>query len=145
MAPPRRPLPPRVVADSNVIVSALHLGGNPEAVLTLARRGVISLHVSPFILTEVATVLARPKFSWARQAILDALRGLPAQVVDPGPPHLHVLADVADNRIIECAAATRARYVVTGDRELLALSKHGRTLIVSPREFLVAVGADPPR
>ena len=137
MPPPLRPLPPRVVADSNVIVSALHVGGNPEAVLTLARRGTIALYVSPFILTEVATVLERPKFSWPRQAILDALRGLPGEVIDPGPPRLHILADDADNRIIECAVAARAGYVVTGDRELLALGKHGRIRIVSPREFLV--------
>jgi predicted nucleic acid-binding protein len=91
----------------------------------------------------VATVLGRPKFSWERQAILDALRGLPGQVIDPGPPHLHVLADDADNRIIECAVAARARYVVTGDQELLALGKHGLIRIVGPRDFLVEIRAQP--
>lgn len=129
-------MPPRVVADSNVIISALHAGGKPEAVLSLAHRGEIELYLSPFILGEVATALEGVKFRWDRERITDALLGLSARIIDPGPPRLRVLPDPPDNRILECALASRARYLVTGDRHLLALGAYRRIRILTPDTFL---------
>ena len=132
-------MPLRVVVDSNVIISALHLGGNPGAVIDLGRRGTIDLYVSPFILNEVAAALAGPKFRWVHGRIAVAIAALPARVIDAGAPRLSVVPDVADNRILECAVAARAQYLVTGDRELLALGSHRRLRICTPRDFLVRV------
>ena len=53
----------RVVLDTNVIVSGLNFPGNERLVLELARRGRFDLCLSPFILEEVAGVLAH-KFGW---------------------------------------------------------------------------------
>ena len=47
----------RVVADSNVLVSALQFGGKPMALLTLAEEGQIDLSISKAILTETLAVL----------------------------------------------------------------------------------------
>src|SRR5713226_5328599 len=43
----------RVVADSNVYISAINFGGVADEVLALGRRQVIALFVSPSILKEV--------------------------------------------------------------------------------------------
>jgi putative PIN family toxin of toxin-antitoxin system len=130
----------RVVADSNVLISALHSGGGPPGVVVdHARRGDFTLYLSAFILEEVARILI-DKLHWTPQRVFSALVGLrnAGTVVDPGPPRLHILPDETDNQIIECALAARARYLVTGDRALLALGTHGRVRIVSPRVFLDA-------
>jgi uncharacterized protein len=131
-------MPPRVVADTNVIISALHRGGKPRAVLTLARRGEIDLRLSPFILGEVRGVL-RLKFGWETPRIRIAIRGLRATMVRPGTARLDVVRDPADNRILECAVACRAQYLVTGDRDLLELGTHGQVHIVTPAALLSAL------
>ena len=129
-------MPLRVVADSNVIISALHVGGNPGTVIDLGRRGTIDLYVSPFILNEVSAALAGPKFRWVRGRITVAIAALPVRVIDPGPARLSAVPDAPDNRILECAVAARAQYLVTGDRELLALGSYRRLHICTPRDFL---------
>jgi putative PIN family toxin of toxin-antitoxin system len=128
------PLP--VVADSNVIISGLYTPGNPRAVLDLARTGAINLYLSRFILHEVVTALAGEKFRWPATRIMIALQALPGDTVDTGPPYLHVVADEADNRILECALAAKADYLITGDRHLLALRRYQRIRVVTPAEFL---------
>jgi putative PIN family toxin of toxin-antitoxin system len=130
-------MPRRVVADSNVLISALHRRGTPQTIVDLARTSEVDLYLSPFILDEVHGILDR-KLGWDNRRIELTLLGLrlAATIVDPGPPWLHVLADEPDNRILECAVAARARYVVTGDRRLRALGKFRRVRILSPRAFL---------
>jgi putative PIN family toxin of toxin-antitoxin system len=130
-------MPRRVVLDSNVLISALHRHGTPQAIVDLARTGEVDLYLSPFILDEVSGILRR-KLGWDDQRIALALLALrlAASVIDPGPPRLHVLADEPDNRILECALAAQARYLVTGDRRLRALGKYRRVRILTPRAFL---------
>ncbi len=128
-------MPPRVVADSNVLISALHWGGKPAAVLDLAHHGKIALYLSPFILEEVHDILA-VKLLWDTRRIRTALASLPATCIDPGPEHLTVVRDEADNRILECALAARAEYLVSGDRDLRTLDAYRRIMILSPAAFL---------
>ena len=47
-------MPRRLVADSNVLISALHRRGKPQAIIDLARDGEVDLYLSPFILDEVS-------------------------------------------------------------------------------------------
>ena len=82
-------MPPRVVVDTNVIISALHRGGTPHAVLTLARRDEIDLRLSPFILAEVRGVL-RTKFGWETPRIRTAIRSIHARIVRPEIGRAHV-------------------------------------------------------
>lgn len=48
----------RVVADTNVLVSALQFGGKPKQLLDLAADGQIDLAVSDAIIAETLRVLA---------------------------------------------------------------------------------------
>lgn len=48
-----------------------------------------------------------------------------------------VRAKKDDNRILECAISAKADYLITGDKKhILPLRKVGKTMIVSPAEFL---------
>jgi len=131
---------PRVVADSNVIISAFHGAGNPRRVLLLANTGKLELFHSPFIVDEVARILAGRKFRWPLERVAEAIAGLPGNLVLPTGPPIQVARDETDNRILESAVAARADYLVTGDRHLVGLTWYLRTRILTPRAFLDAIG-----
>lgn len=59
----------RVVADPNVLVSAIIADGEPRDLLRRGIRGEIDLLHSTAILEEVVDVLGRPKFKAARAEI----------------------------------------------------------------------------
>ena len=128
----------RVVADTNVYVSAIVFGGTPEAILVLARAGVVQLFVCPAILAELRSVLSKT-FGWPGHRVRDALAEVRA-VASRARISVRisgVLAHEADHRILECAAAARADFLVTGDRtHLRPLEAFEGVRIVTPREFL---------
>ena len=101
--------PPRVVADSNVFISALLGSARAAAVLTLGEQATITLYASDYIFAEVAKVLD-DKFSWTSGGIADALQGMRGYVrlVSPGRRRITVARDPKDNPILECARAASA-------------------------------------
>ena len=136
----------RVAIDSNVLVSALHFGGTPEALLLLANEGRVELFVSPFILAETARVL-KSKLGWTDKAVRDtiALIREVVTVVEPTRTVDAVPHDPTDNRILECAVHARADFLVTGDKHhLLPLGTYAGIKIVTPRACLDAL-EHPPR
>ena len=127
----------RVVFDTNIYVSALAIpGGNAEDAYVEAIRGTFELFTSVAILTETARVL-QTKFDWAEERVREVIHdiGQTATVLRPRPT-LHVLKDEPDNRILECAIAAQAEYVVSGDRHLLALKHHAGIAMISLADFL---------
>lgn len=131
----------RVVLDTNVIVSGLNFPGNERMVLELALRGRFELFLSWFILGEVSGVLTR-KFGWDQERTVRAVSALQNAATIVEPPRLdEVIADGhADNRVLECAVAANADYLVTGDRRhLLPLGEHRGTGIVNAPRFLSAL------
>ena len=77
------------------------------------------------------------KFDWAEDKVREAVRAISqvATVLRPRPT-LHILKDEPDNRILECAIAAQAEFVVSGDRHLLALKHHANITMISLAEFL---------
>ncbi len=114
-----------VAADANVVISGFYGAGNPRRIIDLAQTGEIKLFVSQPILDEVADVLQRDKFGWTKGEVRYALDRLleVAHLVEPTRTVDVVKADPSDNRVLECAAASRSDYLVTGDKHLLVLSK----------------------
>jgi len=49
-----------------------------------------------------------------------------------------VCRDPNDDMFLECAALAKADLLVAGDKDLLTLSTHRRTPIVTPSEYLRA-------
>ena len=130
----------RVVLDTNVIISGLNFPGNERLVLELALRGRFEFYMSRFILEEVAGVLMR-KFGWDNERAAQAILVIENAATVVEPPHLPEVVEGghADNRVLECAVAASADYLVTGDRRhLLPIGEHQGTRIVNaPRFFSV--------
>lgn len=128
----------RVVFDTNIFISAIIFGGNPRAILELARAGEIKLITSKAILLELAKKL-HSKFSWGQGEIEEVVGGIGAfaQIVNPGKKVRKIKADPADNRVLETALEAQAEFIISGDkRHILPLKKFKNVVIVSPAEFL---------
>ncbi|HEY6339015.1 MAG TPA: putative toxin-antitoxin system toxin component, PIN family [Candidatus Sulfotelmatobacter sp.] len=133
----------RMVLDTNVFVSALVFGGVPRTVLELADAGKCALFYSEPIQAEVRRTLAE-KFDWAPAKLQEALPVVwsMGELVVPRAIVHAVPRDPDDDRIIECALEAKAAYIVSGDKDLLALGSYKSILVVTPREFLEAFASE---
>ena len=131
----------RVVFDTNVFVSAFAIPGSlSDEAYRRARAEAVELFTSVAILTELASTL-RGEFGWEEMPIKDALKSISrvAEVVKT-EPHLAVVRDATDNRILECAELVQADLIVTGDIHLLKLRRFGHAGIVRVATFLRILG-----
>jgi putative PIN family toxin of toxin-antitoxin system len=131
----------RVVFDTNVHVSAFAIPGSlSDEAYRRARAGEVGLLTSVAILTELAATL-RSKFGWEERPIIDALKSISrSATVVKTTPHLRVVHDASDNRILECVELVDADLIVTGDPHLLKLRRFGRAGIVRVSTFLRVLG-----
>lgn len=125
--------------DANTVVSAaLNPSGTPRLALAAARaRGVIAL--SEAVYTEIAEVLARPKFATVLtdDRRRETLELLAAAALWVEPEHrVNDCRDAKDNRYLELALAARATTIVSGDDDLLVLDPWRDARIVRPARFL---------
>ena len=127
----------KVVFDTNIFISAFVIpGSNAETAYSHALRRDFTLYSSVAILTETAQKL-REKFGWQPDKITSLLKAIAkVAIVIKTKPHLHLLADEPDNRVLECAEAAGADFVVTGDKHLLFLKRFQNSNVVRLSDFL---------
>ena len=142
------------VFDSNLLISAFLSRGNPASVsnelLRFARRGDVHLHLSGDIVDETLATLigswrAQARYGYTTHMALQFCEGLiSACTIIDDPPAIPgaVPRDPDDDKIIACAIAARAQYIVTRDRDLLSLVAYGDITIASPERFVAVVRAE---
>jgi len=127
----------RVVLDTNVLVSGFaYPNGIPGRILDAWKHGAITMVLSRCILDEFVRVLPRLKHvSFSATEIRDIADGLMllAETVEPDTGLDNTLRDQSDQAILGTLRAANADYLVTGDKDLLALAE--RYPIVTPAEF----------
>jgi putative PIN family toxin of toxin-antitoxin system len=127
-----------VTADTNIYISGLRFSGLPEQFLDLARAGAVRLDISDDIMREVLKVL-RVKFEYTPEMLRETETNLASIThrVKPSATIDAIQSDPSDNRILECAAAAKSDYIVTGDeKHILPLGSYGGIPIVRVAEFL---------
>lgn len=127
-----------VVCDTNVLVSAVVFGGNPERIILAAEKNEITIFISPAILLEASRIL-RVKFNWQEYQIHETISylGKLCTIIKPLSRINRIQTDLSDNRILECATRAKADYIISGDkRHLLPVKKFHGIPIVSPATFL---------
>ncbi len=131
---------PRVVLDSNVIVSGLGWSGPPARILDAALDGQLLLVTSPPLLAELRRVLGYPKLAKVidgAQQLVDLVEA--SSVVVLPTRVLAVVGDESDNRVLEAAVEGAADYIVSGDDHLLGLGTFQRIPVLPPGEFVASV------
>lgn len=126
----------RWVLDTNVVLSALVFPTGRITWLRDAwRTGAITPLVSRETATELIRVLCYPKFRLAATAREDLLADYIAYaeaVVVSGEPSVPECRDPCDRPFLELALFARADALVTGDKDLLALSHDFSVPVISP-------------
>jgi len=129
----------RLVLDTNALVSALLFTGPPSQLASLWRERRIVPLLSKEVFIEYLRVLAYPKFKLSGKEIKALVEEhvLPfAEMATVAETPAIIREDPADDKFLALAAVGRARYIVSGDKHLLALREHRGAKIVTPREFL---------
>lgn len=127
----------RIVADTNVIASGLGWSGPPAAIIDAALDGRTVLITSPALLAELRRVLAYPKLASVigdHAGLADSVEAL-SVVVEPRRA-VSAVSDETDNRLLEAAVEGEADYVISGDKELVALGAFEGIPILSPAKFV---------
>jgi len=127
----------RVVLDTNVLVSGLAYPGSvPGRIVGVWRQGGLDVVLSRYILDEMVRVLPRlSRIHLSSSEIRDLADSLMflADIVEPDAEQDSSLRDPADQQVLATLRASKADYLITGDKDLLALVE--KYPIVSPSTF----------
>jgi putative PIN family toxin of toxin-antitoxin system len=132
----------RVVLDTNVIISATLIhGGNEDQILRAWRRGAFDLVLSPAIIEEISRVLLYERLRrsrWMTEGeIAELLEALAASsFIVTGRIAVKASRDPDDDKFLAAAIQGEARFLVTGDRDLLDIGGYGNFQIITPARFL---------
>ena len=126
-----------IVIYSNVWISALIFGGNPEKILKLFIDNKVEVVMSEEIITELRRIIINkfPLFVNSLNLLEASLRK-DTVFVQLGSMTIDASRDVDDNRIIETAYIGKAQYIISGDKDLLVLKKYEDIKILNPGDFL---------
>jgi len=128
----------RVVADTNVLISALLFGGVSDQVFLAGLRGEIQLVTSDPLLKELERIL-KNRFKLDVQlvkGVIEEVRNV-AEVVEVSSHGNVISYPEEDNRVLECAVDGKANFIVTGDtKHILPLKEFRGVKILTPSEFI---------
>jgi len=134
----------RVLADTNVLVAAVtSKEGVSARLLIAARSGQYRLIVSPMLLDELETVLARPYFrrylsSDDAHRFVVMVRERAEIVDDPSALAEPLTPDPDDDFLVVLAEAADVDVLVSGDSDLTGLHRSGLT-VKTPGELLASI------
>lgn len=127
----------RVVLDTNVLVSGLAYPESvPGRILSAWQKGALGVVLSRYILDEMMRALPRLKRIKLSPAeirdLADSFMFI-AEIVEPSGKIEKALRDRADTPVLQTLLAAQADYMITGDKDLLALAE--KYSIVPPAVF----------
>ena len=138
---------PRVVIDTDLVLSALVFAGGRLAPLRLAWQGqrVLPL-VSRATAAELIRALAYPKFKLAahgqEELLADYLPYCKTVRIPAPPPATPPCRDAFDVPFLELALVGKADALVTGDKDLLCLAGSLACPILNADQFLNTLDID---
>lgn len=132
----------KIVADTNVLVSAFLWQGETAKIFDLVEEGRIVFHLNKRMLNEFKRVLKYPRISkqilkreLSPESIIKSLSKVGILIQDKNKVDA-IKADPSDNMILSCALSAKVDFIVSGDKHLLDLKDFQGIPILSPRQFL---------
>ncbi len=133
----------RVVFDTNVLVSALIKQGKPRELWSNVLEGKIKLYASDELLDEFTEVVIRPEFKrYIRKSRMQRFRRILLQKAKFTKVRIHfpqATKNPDDNIVLEAAYNAKADYIISGDKEVLALKEFKGIRIVTVNNMLDAL------
>lgn len=137
--------PIKVVLDTNILVSSLLFQGKLAGIVRLWKEGRIIPLFSRDTFYEFKTVLEYPKFSLSLQHRKNIIEEeiLPyIEVVEIIDPVTGLCRDPDDDKFIACAVSASADFIVTGDKDLLAIGRYKSVKMISGSALLKILEAN---
>lgn len=135
-----------IVLDTNVIISALLSSqGNPAEIIRRWEAGEFDIATSPPLLYELERALnyerVQTYLKLSQEEINQFLNHFQATAITVEPQiSLEIVKkDPYDNRVLECALAAGAAFILSGDEHLLELKEHEGVVILSPAGFITVL------
>jgi len=125
----------KIVLDTNVLVSGIYWGGLPHKILDHWINNHIDVIVTKDILDEYARVIRKIggdsliSEKWIVFIVENSILIQEKNIVK-------ICRDPFDDMFINCAIAGNARYIVSGDKDLLSIKQFDKIQIVRVSEFL---------
>ena len=126
----------KIVLDTNVLISGIFWGGHPKKILEMVVKGTVKLYATESIVKEYFRIIEKigkknPSIvnEW-NMLLLDLLNIIEAT------EEIAICRDEYDDMFIECAVACGAKYIVSGDEDLLVLEKYREIQIITPKKYL---------
>lgn len=124
----------KVLIDTNVWISALLYGGEPERLIRSCKQHC-KIVISDYIVDETLNYLKQigAPYKWR-----NSLEKLIKQIcLSVEPEDLPVISrDIKDDPVIAAAIVGACDYLITGDKDLLVLKRVQQIRIVTPGEFI---------
>jgi putative PIN family toxin of toxin-antitoxin system len=137
---------PVVVLDTNVFVSGLlSPKGIPGNLLVRFKLGEFEIATSKRQINEIKDVLRRPSLARAlpkgtTKEVLKFFQAFKKLTRVSEPKKLPWdFKDLNDHFLLDLAVYSKADYLVTGDKALLALRLVGKCTIIAPAEFIAVL------
>ena len=125
--------------DTNVVASASFWRGAPFDCLVAWANGLCEAVVSPELIAEYHETIEELKHDYPKHPYVPWSTALTdsATLVFPTARATRATPDPGDEKVLECAMASEADAIVTGDKKhLLPLGEYKGIKILSPIHFL---------
>lgn len=114
----------KIVIDTNVVASGVFFGGAPRRVLEAISSGNVNAFATNEILEEYHETIDRLMKKYGGRFDSNGLTRFQMMInlIDT-QTKIDICRDPDDNKFLECAVDAKAIYIVSGDKDLLALEK----------------------
>ena len=126
-----------VILDTNVFISAIVYKGLPGKIIELyVLKNEFEIAISPEILAEILGKL-KYKFCFSEEILKELRQEFEETFKYVLPVYTtKICRDPDDNKVIDLALCTGAKYIITGDKNLLILKSYKKIQILKPSDFL---------
>lgn len=127
----------KVIFDTNVLISFL-IGKRLKKLKNHITNGSITIVISKQLITELKTVTGREKLQkyFPEESVLELITLLDtiAESYEIKPTHFEI-RDPKDNFLLDLIDASKADYLITGDKDLLEHNPFLTAKILTPAVF----------
>ena len=126
----------RIVIDTNIVASAIFFGGRPRELLELLLQRELRAFISQEIVDEYRDTIEYLQNEYPNKRVAVPLTQIisACEMMEP-TSIVMVCRDPDDDKFIACAVDSRSLYVVSGDKDLLAVKQYADVRVVTVAEF----------
>lgn len=126
----------RIVIDTNIVASAIFFGGRPRELLELLLQHELSAFITKEIIEEYQGTIEYLQDEYPSRRISVPLTQIIAACnMIETTSEVRVCRDPDDDKFFACALDSRSLYIVSGDKDLLAVKQYKDVQVVTVSQF----------